>query len=220
MKGVLPMRIAVTATGADMDVEVDPRFGRCAYFVIVETDDMSFKALPNPNVAAGSGAGIGAGQLMAKEGVRAVLTGNVGPNAYRTLNAAGIEVIAAASGTVRQAVEQFLSGKMSASSNATVPGHFGMGGTEGAEKRAFVEDQPAISGRGSGMGGGGGRGGGHGQRLGRRGGGMGRGRGGGTGMGARGNCVCPNCGKTVPHQPGVPCSQVKCPACGARMMRQ
>ena len=211
------MKIAVTATGAGMDAKVDPRFGRCAYFVIVETDDMSFKAAENPNVAAGSGAGIGAGQLMAEEGVQAVLTGNVGPNAYRTLNAAGIQVITGASGTVRQAAEQFASGKLSASSDATVPGHFGIRTAEGAGNVASTGDPPPASGGGRGTSGGGRGGGGGGGQGGGRGGGRG---GGGMGMGGGGNCVCPNCGKTVPHQRRVPCSQMKCPGCGAQMVRQ
>ena len=174
------MRIAVTATGANLDAEVHPRFGRCAYYMIVETDDMSFQALANPNIAAGGGAGIGAGQLMAKEGVRAVLTGNVGPNAYRTLSAAGIEVITAASGTVRQAVEQFLSGNLSARSSATVPGHFGMGSAKGGGNAPFTDDTAPPSSMGSEVPGGSGRGAGIG-----RGGGMGM----GMGMGAGGNCV-------------------------------
>lgn len=199
------MKVVVTSTGANLDAEVDPRFGRCAYFVIVETDDMSFKALPNPNVAAGGGAGIGAGQLMADENAQAVITGSVGPNAYRTLEAAGIQVITGASGTVRQAVEQFVSGKLSPTSNATVAGHFGMGVAADSADPPAREPPPQAPAPPT--------------RLG-RGGGRGRRSAGGMGLGPGGNCVCPSCGKVVPHQPGMPCSQMKCPSCGSRMMRQ
>lgn len=108
------MKIAVTASGPTLDDQVDPRFGRCVYFLIVETDTMEFEALENANIAVGGGAGIQSGQLMADRDVKAVLTGNCGPNAFQTLGAAGIEVIVGVSGVVRQAIEQFKSGAFSA----------------------------------------------------------------------------------------------------------
>jgi len=199
------MKVVVTSTGTNLDAEVDPRFGRCAYFVVVETNDMSFRALTNPSVAAGGGAGISAGQLMADEGVEAVLTGSVGPNAFRTLEAAGIQVITGASGTVREAVEQYVSGRMSATSNATVPGHFGLAAAADSTDPPANEparDNPMPPSRPG------------------RGGGRGRRGGGGMGLGPGGNCVCPQCGKVVAHRPGTPCSQMKCPACGSLMMRE
>ena len=122
------MKIAVTSQGAGLDSPVDPRFGRCAYFVFVETDDMSFESMENSNVSLGGGAGIQSAQLMADKGVKAVVTGNVGPNAYNTLEAAGIRIMTGASGTVREAVEAFKSGGLPTAGGANVPSHSGMGG--------------------------------------------------------------------------------------------
>lgn len=53
-----------------------------------------------------------------------------------------------------------------------------------------------------------------------RGAGQGRGRMGGLRAGPVGHCICPRCGKTVPHQRGVPCTTVDCPDCGTRMTRE
>ena len=106
------MKVAVTATGPSLDAAMDPRFGRCSYFVLVETDDMTFEAIENANSSLGGGAGIQSAQLMAQKGVKAVLTGNCGPNAHQTLSAAGIDVFVGCSGTVSEAVERFKSGQL------------------------------------------------------------------------------------------------------------
>ncbi|MDI6814659.1 MAG: NifB/NifX family molybdenum-iron cluster-binding protein [Dehalococcoidales bacterium] len=87
------MRIAVSATGPSLVAEVDPRFGRCQYFVIVDPDTMEFETLSNPNVMAAGGAGISTAQMIAGKGVQVVLTRNCGPNAYQALSQAGIQVI-------------------------------------------------------------------------------------------------------------------------------
>lgn len=128
------MKIAVSATAASLDAEVDPRFGRCQYFVIVDPDTMQFESLENSGVMAGGGAGIATAQTIAGKGVEAVLTGNCGPNAYQVLSAAGIKVVTGVSGKVRQAVEDYKSGKLKASSQPNVPGHFGMGGGMGRDR--------------------------------------------------------------------------------------
>ena len=82
------MKVVVTTEGPDLDSRVDPRFGRCACFLFVEIDDLSFEAVENPNMALGGGAGIQSAQLGSEKGAEVVITGNVGPNAYRTLEAA------------------------------------------------------------------------------------------------------------------------------------
>lgn len=122
------MRVAVTATGPSLEAGLDPRFGRCSYFVIVETDDMTFEAVENANSSLGGGAGIQSAQTMAHTGVKAVLTGNCGPNAHRTLSAAGIDVIVGCSGSVSEAVERFKSGQLRPASAPNVADHSGMGG--------------------------------------------------------------------------------------------
>ena len=122
------MKIAISAMGTDLDANVDPRFGRCQYFVIVDSDTLQFEAVENPNISAMGGAGIQSGQMMADKGVQTILTGNVGPNAFQTLSAAGVQIITGVTGTVKQAIQGFKSGQYQPVSGATVPTHFGVGG--------------------------------------------------------------------------------------------
>jgi len=148
------MKVAVSATGASLDDRVDPRFGRCQCFIVADVDTTAFEALPNTSADAMSGAGIEAAQAVARRGVQAVITGQVGPNAYQVLSAAGIGIYTGASGTVREAIGKLKRGELS---EAAGPGPAGPG-----------------MGAGMGMGRGMGRGGGMGRGMG-RGGGMGRG---------------------------------------------
>ncbi|MGQ9476724.1 MAG: NifB/NifX family molybdenum-iron cluster-binding protein [Actinomycetota bacterium] len=120
------MKIAVSSSGPDLESAVDPRFGRCAYLLFVDTDSLEFEAVPNPNLSSGGGAGIGTAQMVVDRGAKAVLTGNVGPNAFGVLSQAGIAVYTGVTGTVRQAVENLKAGGMSSTSYPTVGGHFGM----------------------------------------------------------------------------------------------
>ena len=101
------MKIAVSATGKDLNSELNPRFGRCEYFIIVETNDMSFDAFENENNELSSGAGIQSASFIASKGVGVVLTGNCGPKAAQTFSAAGIKVLTGFSGTVKNAIEKF-----------------------------------------------------------------------------------------------------------------
>ena len=106
------MKILISSKGKDLDSQIDPRFGRCAYFVIVNTDDMSFDAFENESMALGGGAGIQSAQFAASKEIKVVVTGNVGPNAVRAFSAAGIKVITGQEGTVRKAVEDYKMGKL------------------------------------------------------------------------------------------------------------
>jgi predicted Fe-Mo cluster-binding NifX family protein len=101
------MKVAVSASGKTLDAAIDPRFGRCSVFIIVETDDMSFETVENDSGALGHGAGIQTAQMVARRGVQVVLTGRCGPNAQQTLSAAGVDVIVDCSGTVGEAVATF-----------------------------------------------------------------------------------------------------------------
>ena len=121
------MKIAISATSTSLDGEVDSRFGRCPYFIIVESDTMQFETLDNSSATADGGAGISTGQVIAKSGVQVVLTGNCGPNAYRVLSAAGIQVITGVSGKIRDAVQGYKSEKYQSIPQHTVSTHFGMG---------------------------------------------------------------------------------------------
>jgi len=120
------MKVAITSRGTTLDDQVDPRFGRCANFVIVETDDMSCVTIANSNASAGGGAGIQSAQLVADKDVKVVLTGNCGPNAFRTLGAAGIEVVIGAGGTVRETVDAYKTGKLKSTGGPNVESHAGM----------------------------------------------------------------------------------------------
>ncbi len=106
------MKIAVSAGNGSLDAPIDPRFGRCQCFVIVDSATMGVEAIPNTSQSAASGAGIQAAQTIANKGVKLVITGHVGPNAQQVLAAAGIEIITGVYGTVRDAVEQFKSGQL------------------------------------------------------------------------------------------------------------
>lgn len=120
------MRICVTAEGGSLSSQVDQRFGRCQYFIIVDTDSLEFEAVENSNISSMGGAGIQSAQLVASKKVKAVVTGNVGPNAFQTLQAAGIEVCTGASGTVNEAVERYKKGEFKAVSGPSVGSHSGM----------------------------------------------------------------------------------------------
>ena len=121
------MKIAVTAVGDNLDAEVDPRFGRSPYFLVIDKNTMAFEALENQNLSLGGGAGIQTARQMVELGVKFVLTGNCGPNAHRTLSAAGIAVVVGCSGSVRKVLEQFKEGKYSTAGEPNVDSHFGIG---------------------------------------------------------------------------------------------
>ena len=91
------MKVGITSNGENLDSDIDQRFGRCKYFIIVDTETMDFEALSNENMMASGGAGIQAAQTIANKGVEAVITGNIGPNAFQTLAAAGIKIYTDAS---------------------------------------------------------------------------------------------------------------------------
>lgn len=152
------MKVCVTAGASGLDAPMDPRFGRCPFFVIVDLDSMSENSVPNSCVMATSGAGIQAAQEVARQGATALITGNIGPNAMQTLSAANIDVyLHQSGGSVRDVVEKFKRGELTKIAAPSVQAHAGMG-------------------QGAGRGGGQGRG--------RGGGGRGAGAASGSGQGA------------------------------------
>jgi len=120
------MKICITSEGKTLDSKVDPRFGRCQYFIIVETDTLEFEAIQNPNIEAMGGAGIQSAQLVASKKVKAVLTGNVGPNAFQTLSTAGIDIYTGVSGSIKEAIEAYKSGKLKKTESPNVGSKFGI----------------------------------------------------------------------------------------------
>jgi predicted Fe-Mo cluster-binding NifX family protein len=121
------VKVAVSSVGKTLDSQVDRRFGRCPYFLIVDSETLEFKVVTNAAADAMGGAGIQAANSLVGEGVKAVVTGNVGPNAFQTLSAAGKVVIVGASGSVREVIGQFNRGELQETKTSTVNGHFGMG---------------------------------------------------------------------------------------------
>jgi predicted Fe-Mo cluster-binding NifX family protein len=148
----------------DLNAQVDPRFGRCQYFVFVDSDTMAFEAMPNEAIAAPGGAGIQAAQTVVNKGANMLISGNIGPNAFQVLSTAGVKIATGVNGTVKEAVEMYKNGGLSETGGSTVAAHAGMGVSAGTG-----------AGFGMGIGMDGGRGGGKGR-------GMGMGRGVGFGM--------------------------------------
>ncbi len=119
------MKIAVTSIGTDLDSQVDPRFGRAAYILIVDSDTFEFEVLDNKeNVNAFKGAGIQAASTVSSKGAEVLLTGFCGPNAFKAMNTAKIGVANDAKGTVREAVQAYLDGKLPLADEANVEGHW------------------------------------------------------------------------------------------------
>ena len=145
------MKIAISADGPTLENEVDPRFGRCQYFIVADPETMEFEAVDNSSAMSAGGAGISAGQAIIGKGVQAVLTGNCGPNAHQVLSSAGIKIITGVSGKVKDAIEGYRSGKFKASPQANVPDHFGMGATTGA-RSGFGMGRGMGGGMGTGFG--------------------------------------------------------------------
>lgn len=126
-KNTSGMKICVSATASDLDAQLDPRFGRCNYFLIIESETMRFEAVPNAALDTMGGAGIQAAQAIADQGVKTVITGNVGPNAFDALSAGGIKVMTAASGSVREIVGKFKIGALPTIESPTIARHPNLG---------------------------------------------------------------------------------------------
>lgn len=119
------MRIAVTAMGKDLDADLDPRFGRAMYFLIVEPNGTIEEVIDNStNINAMKGAGIQAGKVLADKKVDVLLTGHCGPNAFKALNAAGIKVGVELRGTVREALDNFNRSEVKFATSPNVEGHW------------------------------------------------------------------------------------------------
>lgn len=119
------MKICITSQGDSLDSDIDPRFGRAQYFIIINVETMEFEAIKNPNVDGTGGVGIQSAQLMAGKCAKVVLTGNCGPNAFHTLEAAGIDVITGMSGKVKDVAEEYKSGGFKPAQSPSVDDKFG-----------------------------------------------------------------------------------------------
>jgi predicted Fe-Mo cluster-binding NifX family protein len=130
------MKVVVSSLGENLDAPASPVFGRCPTYVFVDTETMEFEALPNPAMSQGGGAGIQAAQFVVNEGAEAVLTGNLGPNAFDVLQAAGVPGYLVNEGTVLQAVEAYKADQLEPMAGANVAAHAGMGRGRGLGRGA------------------------------------------------------------------------------------
>lgn len=121
------MKVVVTADGAGLDAPASQVFGRCQAYVFVETDSMEAQTVENPAIGTASGAGIQAAQFVVEQGAEAVITGNVGPNAYSVLEASDVPIYLLQGGTVRDVVQAYKEGQLREAGGSTGPAHAGMG---------------------------------------------------------------------------------------------
>ncbi len=119
------MKIAVSSQGNRLDSQVDPRFGRAAYLLIVDTKTLEFEAFDNnENKNAFKGAGIQAAALVSDKDAEVLLTGFCGPNAFKTLEAAGVKVVNDQAGRVIDAIQKFKNGEVVFADEANKEGHW------------------------------------------------------------------------------------------------
>jgi predicted Fe-Mo cluster-binding NifX family protein len=119
-------KLCISSTGTDLEAVVDPRFGRCRYFLFVDTETMNFQCVGNPAFTAGGGAGIQAAQLAVNKGAKVILTGDVGPNAFQALQAGEVKIVTGAQGSVKSVIERFNKGELGYTGAPSVESHAGM----------------------------------------------------------------------------------------------
>lgn len=118
------MIVAVSSKGMDLNSEIDPRFGRCEYFLVIDSDsEQLIKSIKNENASAEGGAGTKSAQVLVRERVESVITGNIGPNAFSVLSAAKLKIYTGASGYFKDALIKFKAGELMETSASTVNGH-------------------------------------------------------------------------------------------------
>ena len=119
------MKLAITATGKDLAAKIDPRFGRAAYFIMVDSETMAYEVVNNSqSLNLPQGAGIQAGQTIVKNKADVLIAGNCGPKAFQVLQSAGIEIVAGASGSVKDAIMQYKNGDLKSTQSPNVEGHW------------------------------------------------------------------------------------------------
>lgn len=137
------MKLVMSADEKGMQAQVSPIFGRCPAYVFVDSETMQSRSVSNPAQNTPGGAGIAAAQFVLSEGVDAVLTGNVGPNAAEVLAASGVPIYLIGTGTVEDAVRAFKEGSLARAAGASVTSHAGMGVT--SQARPGADHEQAVS---------------------------------------------------------------------------
>jgi predicted Fe-Mo cluster-binding NifX family protein len=106
------MKIAISSSGGEYDKPFSSRFGRCNYFVIVESETRSWDVLSNPAATSRGGAGAQVVQFLSDNGIEAIISGSYGPNAFSALQAAGIQAYKASRGTPEELLDKFITGRL------------------------------------------------------------------------------------------------------------
>jgi len=145
-------------------------------------------------------------------GIGTLVCGAISRPLHAMVSSYGIQVVPFVAGGLHEVINAWLKGNIEHDAFA-MPGCYGRRGRRFRGMHGVDKEANTMNGRGRGMGAGGGKGRGQGGR--------GRGRmGGSQAAGSTGDCICPQCGQTEPHQRGVPCGERKCPKCGTVMTRQ
>ncbi|RLC06357.1 MAG: dinitrogenase iron-molybdenum cofactor biosynthesis protein [Deltaproteobacteria bacterium] len=119
------MKIALTSVGKDLSSDLDPRFGRAAYFIIADADTMAFEIVENvQNLNLPQGAGIQAAKTIVENKADVLITGNCGPKAFKVLKKGGVSIMIGAKGQVKDAISQYQNGELKAAEEANVEGHW------------------------------------------------------------------------------------------------
>ncbi len=129
------MKLAITGGTPQFETKFERRFGRCAYFIVVDTETRAWEAFPNPAAEARGGAGTQAAQFLANQGVEAVVSGHFGPNAFTALDAASIQMYSAQDGQAETLVDDFLAERLVRVTGSTGPAHHGGGRSQGGRRR-------------------------------------------------------------------------------------
>lgn len=165
------MKIIVTAAAAHIDGAIEPRFGRCPYLILVDSETDEHQAIANQSAASAGGAGIATARKIVELGAQVVITGRIGPNGQEVLTQAGVEMITGCAGPIREILKNYRAGELEVGAAVT-------GRPQGRQAVAQgMERGRGMGGKGRGMGGGGG-----GMRQGS---GAGQGRSGATGQGGK-----------------------------------
>lgn len=138
------MKVVVTANGTDLETRVSPVFGRCPELVFIDTDTMRFETVVNPEGTTLRGAGFQAAEFVVERGAQAVVTGNVGPNTFGVLQAAGVPVYFCGSGTVREAIAAYKAGQLQLLEAASVPTHSGIRRVAESDERSRLDAIPPV----------------------------------------------------------------------------
>lgn len=114
------MTICITSQGSALESQLDPRFGRAKYFIFYDDETSQFEALENPHIGGIGGVGVQVGQMMDERGVDVIITGNIGPNAFKTIEASNVTVYTGAHGTINQVLDDYKNGTLNPTNTATV----------------------------------------------------------------------------------------------------